>query len=53
MTKRLCLVKRFYLTHIHQLQVVLHDAYNLGAVTDAEIEIDNRESLGELLHQGE
>ena len=48
-----CLVQGLYLTHVHQLEVVLDTADNLGTMADTEIEVDDAETVGELIHQRE
>ncbi len=48
-----CLVERVEFANIKNLKIVLDESYDMGAVTNAEVEIDDGETLRKAIHQWE
>ena len=49
--KRLSFVQRVEFPDIKDLKVVLDEAYDVGTVTDGEVEVDDGETVREAVHQ--
>ncbi len=49
----LCLFQRVELTYIEDIEIGLDKSYDVGTMTDGEVEVDDAETVGEPIHQRE
>jgi len=47
------LIQAIEFADIKNIKVRLHQSYDMGAVADAEVEVDDGETVGKAVHKGE